>query len=97
MVGKFLESLLTSLIGFGLVYPFVMRAKYGQWKPVTATLIEVLTFAVGAASSEIAFGLYPQLHEGWRELTTRILLIWLIFLPGCYVASRIRSRRSHAV
>ena|SRR3974377_282709 len=97
MIEKFLESLLTSLIGFGLVYPFIMRARYGRWKPVSAILIEVLTFALGAASSEIAFGFYPHLHEGWRELTTRILVIWLIFLPGCYVAWRIRSRRSHAV
>jgi len=94
-MGKFFESLLTSLIGFGLVFPFVMRAKYGRWKPVTAIVIEVATFGLGVASSEIVFGFYPQLHEGWRELATRILVIWLIFLPGSYLASRIR--RSHAV
>lgn len=95
MMAKFLESLLTSLIGFGLVYPFVMRAKYGRWRPVAAILIEVAMFALGVASSEIVFGFYPQLHEGWRDLATRILVIWLVFLPGCYVGSRIR--RSHAV
>ena len=97
MIGKVFESLFTSLIGFGLVYPFIMRVKYGQWKPVTAILIEVVAFGVGAASSEIAFGLSPHLHEGWRELPTRIVVVWLIFLPGWYVASRIRSRRTHAV
>ena len=95
MIEKFFESLLTSLIGFGLVYPFVIRAKYGRWKPAAAIGIEVATFGLGAASSEIVFGLYPQLHEGWRGLATRILVIWLIFLPGCYLASRIR--RNHAV
>ena len=95
MMGKFFESLLTSLIGVGLVYPLIMRAKYGRWKPVTAIVIEVATFALGVASSEIVFGLYPQLREGWRDLATRILVIWLFVLPGWYVASRIR--RSHAV
>src|SRR3569832_2775138 len=96
MTGKFFESLLTSLIGFGFVYPFIMRVKFGWWKPVTPVLIEVVAFAGGSACSEIAFGLYPELHEGWKELATRNMVFWFIFLPGCSVASRIRSRRAHA-
>lgn len=94
-MANFFESLLPSLIGFGLVYPLLMRVRYGRWEPWAAILIEVATFALGIAFSQIVFGFYPQLREGWEDWATRIVVIWLFVLPGWYLASRIR--RTHAV
>src|SRR5262249_17503981 len=68
--------------GGGVAYAFILSVKPEKRRPVVAALIEVLTFALGAAASEIAFGLYPDLKQGWKELATRIVLIWVIFLAG---------------
>ncbi len=97
MFGNFLRSFIAALIGVSVAYAFILSVKPEKRRPVVAALIEVLTFSLGAAASEIPFGLYPDLKEGWKELATRIVLIWLIFLPGCYISARIRLRRDHVV
>ncbi len=97
MLGNFISSFITVLFGIGVGYAFVLGVKPEKRRPVVAILIEVLTFALGAAASEIAFGLYPDLKQGWKDLATGVVFVWLIFLPGCYISTRIRLRRDHVV
>ncbi len=97
MIANFLSTFVGALIGAGGAYAFILTLKPEKRRPVAAVLIEVLSFALGAGAGEIVFGVYPVLHGGWRELATRIVLIWLIFLPGCYIAARLRLRRNRVV
>jgi hypothetical protein len=93
MITNFLGSFVTALIGVSVGYGFVLGIRPERRRPLAAALIEIFTFALGAASSEIAFGLNPHLKDGWRDMATRVVLMWLILLPGWYVAARLRRAR----
>jgi hypothetical protein len=36
MIENFWSSFFATLVGFGVIYAFVTRAKYGKWRPLMA-------------------------------------------------------------
>ncbi len=91
MMNDFLLTFVATLIGAGVGFAFLWRRR-PERRNLPAMAVELVGLALGMSSSRLVFHFFPQLEHGWIRFATIVLLVWIIFLPAAWWASRIRGR-----
>ena len=93
MMTKFLHTFVAALIGAAVGFALRPR-RSAERRCLSATVLQVFALALGFSSSQLAFYFFPQLHQGWAEYATVVILVWVIYLPASWWAARMR-RETH--
>ena len=92
MWSDFAAAFVGGLTGACLFWPLLRRGYPSASRSLGADAIEILALAVGLSSSQIAFGLWPQLKHGISRYLVTMGLAMVIVLAGRFLGSRLRRR-----
>ena len=81
----FIAALIGAAVGFAL-----RPRRQSETRCFAATALQVFALALGFSSSQLVFYFFPQLHQGWVRYATVVILVWVIYLPAAWLASRMR-------
>ena len=80
-VHAFIAALIGAAVGFTL-----LPHRPEERRCLLATVLQVLALALGFSSSQLAFYFFPQLHQGWTEHATVVILFLVMYLPASWWA-----------
>jgi len=58
-----------------------------------ASVVETMSIALAFSSTQLVFGFFPQLKDGWTYFPTLAVVIAVVWFPGSCLADRLRERK----
>src|SRR6266404_4220031 len=95
MLRDFIAVFLPSLVGATVAVALNWRSRPPEQRRRGVAIVNIVGIATAMSASQLIFGVFPELHQGWIRFAVVAVIAAVVYLPFSFVTRRLGRSKDH--